>query len=206
MAEEEKKKENELAKMGDLDKGISQAEGESAPAQTEEPAAESAPPASEDADLKIELEREKEKNKSLAAIIEKVSSSAAETPAPAAPAPAPAGSSASDVQNIVNSQMKDVKDAVVAIGKRVEEVSKTAAKPERTGSKVKDMVDKMQADTGKKIEEIEEQMKNMITKLEAPAESKENVAEGLSAFGGRVGFKNEMLALRTEMKDMQSSL
>ena len=70
MAEEDKKKQSDLAKMGDLNKAVGESSSE--PLSADENKKQEPAPA--DNDLKNELEREREKNKNLASIIEKVSS------------------------------------------------------------------------------------------------------------------------------------
>ena len=166
-------------------------------------------------DIKKELEREREKTKNLAKIIEKVSSAAdkpAEKPKgkpgekPAAPDVEPKLKELESKMNEqVQSQMKDVKDAVAAIGTKVEEAAKSG-KSEKTGTKVKDMIDKVQADTTKKITEIEELMKKMIEKTDRPKKESEEVSKGLAAFGGSSALKNEILGLKSSFKDMETSI
>jgi len=165
--------------------------------------------------LKKELDKEKSKNKNLAKIIETVSTSKPEVKEKAVekvvekPVPADVGPQLSEMESKMkeqfSSEMKEVKNAVVAIGNKVEEVSKTATKPERTGSKVKDMVDKVQADTSKKIAEIEESMKAMIDKMDVP-KKEEDVSKGLASIGGNVGMKNQILEMRSLFKDLDKGL
>lgn len=166
----------------------------------------------EEADkLKKELEREKEKTKNLAKIIEKVSSKAGEPKEKIVEKPVTVDVEPklkeleSKMNENVQSQLKEVKDAVTAIGTKVEEAAKSG-KPERTGSKVKDMIDKVQADTTKKITEIEESIKKMIEKTEAPKKEGEEVSKGLSVFGGRAALKNEILGLKSSLKDLKASI
>lgn len=235
MAKKEKPAKGEFEKMGDLDKGVSEKkedtediikeiesfdatkdkrppekgdaespEGDTAVAKPEKAAVD------EGETLKKELEREREKTKSLAKIIEKVSSVAdtpKERPAekPAAPDVEPKLKEIESKMNEkIEAQMKDVKDAVAAMGTKVEESAKSG-KSERVGTKVKDMVDKVQADTTKKITEMEETIRNMIEKIEAP-EKKEDVSKGLAAFGGSVDLKNKILELRSSVKDVEKGL
>jgi chromosome segregation ATPase len=160
--------------------------------------------------LKKELEREREKTKSLAKIIEKVSSAAdkpKEKPVekPAAPDVEPKIKEIeSKINERIEAQMKEVKDAVAAIGTKAEEAAKSG-KSERVGTKVKDMVDKVQADTTKKIAEMEETITKMIEKIESP-EKREDVSKGLAAFGGSVDLKNKILELRSSIQDLNKGL
>jgi chromosome segregation ATPase len=156
--------------------------------------------------LKKELERERKKTKSLAKIIEKVSTAAPETAEkPAADVEPRLKEIESKMDEKVQSQMKEVKDAVAAIGTKVEASAKSE-KGERTGTKVKDMIDKVQADTTKKISEFEETLKKMIEKIEVPKKEGGEVSKGLSAFGGRVDFKNEILEIRSSLKDLDRGI
>ena len=156
--------------------------------------------------LEKELEREREKTKSLAKIIEKVSS-AADTPKekPASPDLEPKLKEIESKMNEkIESQMKEIKDVMAAMGTKVEDAAKSG-KSEKVGTKVKDMVDKVQADTTKKIAEMEETIKKMIEKTEAP-EKKEEVSKGLAAFGGSVDLKNKILELRSSIQDLNKGL
>lgn len=171
--------------------------------------------AKESEDLKKELERERDKTKNLAKIIEKVSS-AADKPADKPeekPSEKPVTVDVepklkeleSKMNEQIQSQMKEVKEAVAAIGTNVEEAAKSG-KPEKTGTKVKDMIDKVQADTTKKITEMEDLIKKMIEKAEAPKAKGEEVSKGLAAFGGSAALKNEILGVKSSLKDLETSL
>ncbi|MEE9323793.1 MAG: hypothetical protein V3U72_04575 [Candidatus Aenigmarchaeota archaeon] len=161
--------------------------------------------------LKKELDREREKTENLAKIIEKFST-AADKPEvkvvekPAAPDLEPKLKEIESKMNEqVQSQMKDVKEAVAAMGKKMEETAKSGG-PEKTSSKVKDMVDKVQADTMNKITEIEDTLKKMVEKAEAPKKEGEEISKGLAAFGGSAALKNEILEVRSSLKDLETSL
>ena len=160
--------------------------------------------------LKEELESEKEKSKSLAAIIEKVSAASDDVEEPREEANHSAEidsrirSIEGKVSEQVQSQMKDVRSAITAMASKIEEISK-AEKPEKAGSKVKDMVDKLEADTSKKISDMEEEIKKMIERMEQPRKEEE-VSKGLAVFGGRVDLKNDILEIKSSMKDLEKGI
>ncbi len=101
--------------------------------------------------------------------------------------------------------MKGIKDAVAAMGAKMEEAAKSG-KSERTSTKVKDMIDNVQADTTKKITEIEETMRKMVEKAEEPRKEEGDVSKGLAALGGGVGLKKEILEMRSSLKDLEKSI
>jgi DNA repair exonuclease SbcCD ATPase subunit len=158
--------------------------------------------------LKEELEKERGKSKSLAEIIEKVSS-------------APEGGEENTSQNVdeleskmrevegrinsqVQTQMKEIRNAITAMGTKMEETAKTE-KPEKVGSKMKDMIDNVQAETSKKIADLQEEIKKMMERLEQP-KKEEEVSKGLAIFGGRVDLKGDMLEIKSSIKDIERGL
>ena len=153
--------------------------------------------------LKKELAREREKTKNLAKIIEKVSNSANAEKKEIDIEP-----KLKEIEGRINeqvqSQLKEVKEAIAAIGTKVEEVAKSG-KGEKMGTKVKDMIDKVQADTSKKITELEETIKKMMEKVEEP-KKEEDVSKGLSAFGGKVDLKNEIVEIKDSLKELEKSI
>ena len=161
---------------------------------------------STDADsLKEELEREKEKSKNLAEILEKVSA-ANEEDAPkanSAEVDSKLRSIESKINDNVQSQMKDVKNAITAMSSKIDEATKD--KGEKSSSKLRDMVDKVQADTSKRMSDLEEEIKKMIDRMEQP-KKEEEVSKGLAVFGGRVDIKNDMLDLKSSIKDVEKSV
>ncbi len=224
------KPKGEFEKMGDLEKGMSKKKESTEDiikeietfdaTKTDRPVGEETPPKTEvkkkaggeEAEgLKKELEREREKTKSLAKIIEKVSS-AADKPVekpdekPAVPDVEPRLKEIeSKMDEKIQSQMKGIKDAVAAMGAKMEEAAKSG-KSERTSTKVKDMIDNVQADTTKKITEIEETMRKMVEKAEEPRKEEGDVSKGLAALGGGVGLKKEILEMRSSLKDLEKSI
>jgi hypothetical protein len=154
--------------------------------------------------LKEELEREKEKSKNLAEIIEKVSGTADEDEKESPDIDSKIKVMESRVNDQMQSQMKDIRNAITAMGSKVEELSK-AEKPEKASSKLRDMVDQVQADTSKKISDMQEEIRKMIERLEQP-KKEEEVSKGLAIFGGRVDLKNDILEIKGSLKDHEKSI
>jgi DNA repair exonuclease SbcCD ATPase subunit len=160
--------------------------------------------------LKEELEHERDKTRSLAEIIEKVSNM------PDEPVEnenhnhnsVDVDSKMREVESKINgqvqSQMKDIRNTITAMGSKMEEMAK-AEKPEKTGSRIKDMIDNVQAETSKKIADLQDEIRKMLDRMEQP-KKEEEVSKGLAVFGGRVDIKNEMLDMRSSIKDVEKGL
>ncbi len=223
------KKKGEFEKMGDLGKGVDEAEestedmikdienfdatkpeekekGEEGKAKKKAKASEG-----DVESLKDELEREREKSKSLAEIIEKVSTSGDESEANEQEKEARSvdvdsrvRAAESKMGEQMQSQMKNVQAALTAMSTKIEEVAK-AEKPEKASSKLRDMVDQVQADTSKKIADLQEEIRKMVERMEQPRKEEE-VSKGLAVFGGRVDIKNDMLEIKSSLKDQEKSI
>ncbi|MEM7825933.1 MAG: hypothetical protein QW412_03710, partial [Candidatus Aenigmatarchaeota archaeon] len=153
--------------------------------------------------LKAELEKEREKSKSLSEILEKISNQTEEG-GETVDIEAKLKAMESKINEKINSQMNEIRNAVSAISSKIEELSK-AEKPERVSSKLKDMIDQVQADTSKKIADLQEEIKKMIEKMEEP-KKEEEVSKGLAIFGGRVDWKNEIMEIKSSLKDQEKSV
>lgn len=218
------KKKSEFDNMGNMEKGVEQSEEttedvikeiedfdatkpEEPKKEEEEPAVKKKKAKEKEEDvssLKEELEREKEKSKNLAEIIEKVSGTADEDEKESPDIDSKIKVMESRVNDQMQSQMKDIRNAITAMGSKVEELSK-AEKPEKASSKLRDMVDQVQADTSKKISDMQEEIRKMIERLEQP-KKEEEVSKGLAIFGGRVDLKNDILEIKGSLKDHEKSI
>jgi chromosome segregation ATPase len=208
-----KKEKSEFEKMGELGKGIEKGEESKediikeienfdATKTEKEEKTEKDNEEDEVKKLKEELKKEREKSKSLASILEKLPN-------------ASEGGENMEIENKlkameskinerINSQMDEVRNAINAMTAKIEEISKSE-KSEKVGSKVKDMIDQVQADTSKKIADLQEEIRKLIERFEQP-KKEEEVAKGLAVFGGRVDIKNEILEIRSALKDQEKSL
>jgi len=225
------KKKGEFEKMGDLGKGVDEAEestedmikdienfdatkpeekekGEEGKAKKKAKASEG-----DIESLKDELEKEREKSKSLAEIIEKVSASGGEDKenenreeleTRSVDVDSRVRAAESKMNEQMQSQMKNVQTALTAMSAKIEEVAK-ADKPEKASSKLRDMVDQVQADTSKKITDLQEEIRKMVERMEQP-KKEEEVSKGLAVFGGRVDIKNDMLEIKSSLKDQEKSI
>jgi chromosome segregation ATPase len=219
------KKKSDFEKMGNLEKGVGEAEettedvikeienfDATKPEETKEggekePAAEKKKAKAKEEDtssLKEELEREREKSKSLAEIIEKVSSATDDDRDASPDIDSKIKVMESKVNDQIQPQMKDIRNAIAAMGSKVEELSK-AEKPEKASSKLRDMMDQVQADTSKKIDDMQEEIRKMIERMEQP-KKEEEVSKGLAIFGGRVDLKNEILEIKSSLKDQEKGI
>jgi hypothetical protein len=160
--------------------------------------------------LKDELEKEREKSRGLAEIIEKVSSMSDESGEKEERENSRHESDEkirdveAKINNQVQSQMKDVRSAITAMGAKMEEMAK-AEKPEKASSKLKDMVDSVQAETSKKIADLQDEIRKMMELIERP-KKEEEVSKGLAIFGGRVDLKGDILEIKSSVKDLERSL
>ncbi len=218
------KKKSDFEKMGNLEKGVGEAEEttedvikeienfdatkpeEPKEGGEKEPAAKKKKAKAKEEDtpsLREELEREREKSKSLAEIIEKVSD-AADEKEDSPDIDSKIKVMESKVNDQIQPQMKDIRNAIAAMGSKVEELSK-AEKPEKASSKLRDMMDQVQADTSKKIDDMQEEIRKMIERMEQP-KKEEEVSKGLAIFGGRVDLKNEILEIKSSLKDQEKGI
>ncbi|NIO19973.1 MAG: hypothetical protein GTN76_04335 [Candidatus Aenigmarchaeota archaeon] len=218
--EKDPKKKKEVAEglggMGEL--------GKKKPPEEKKP--EVAKPAAKESEvesLKKELEAEKSKTKSLekerseledkskglAEIIEKVSSKAEETKdSPATPPAEPVEPKLKDLEKKLTdqfqTQLKELKDSMVAIGTKIESAGKTE-KPE--SGKVKKLVDKIQSETTSKISALEDTIKKLSDKLTAPevpaGKGGEDVSKGLAALGGNVELQSNLEDVKRSFKELE---
>jgi len=155
--------------------------------------------------LREELEREREKSRSLAEIIEKVSNMHEEDDEKqTVDVESKMKDAENRMKNQMQDQMKDVHSAITAMGTKMEELAK-AEKPEKMGSKVKDMIDNVQAETSKKMADLQDEIKKLVERMDQPRKEEE-VSKGLSVFGGRVDIKNDLLEMRSGVKDVEKSV
>lgn len=158
--------------------------------------------------LKDELEKEREKSKSLAEIIEKVSTMPDEPNEDKSTAHQDVDLKMKVIESRINSQiqsqMKDIRNAITAMGSKIEEIAKSE-KPEKASSKLRDMVDNVQAEMSKKIADLQEEIRKMVERMEQP-KKEEEVSKGLAIFGGRVDLKGDILEIKSSMKDLERGL